>query len=110
MRIVAELRTRVKAYFVRKFRTRKILKVFKAAHAQELSATPLQSWPIVQARHSQEVALIKAGKLQITDRKSWAWPFMPQSIYRMSTPVMKTLPYNMRRMSRTPVPRRPGPE
>lgn len=106
MRIVAELRTRIKAYFVRKFRTQKILKVFKAAHAYEMSMAPVQSWPVVQARHSQEIALIKAGKLQITDRKSWAWPFMPQSIYRMSTPVMKTLPYNLRRMARTPVPRR----
>ncbi len=106
MRIIAELRTRVKAYFVRKFRTREVLKVFKAAHKQELSIVPLQSWPVVQARQTQEIALIKAGKLNITDRKSWAWPFMPQSVYRMSTPVMKTLPYNMRRMSRTPVPRR----
>lgn len=106
MRMVAELRTRIKAYFVRMFRTREVIKVFKAAHAQELSMAPVQTWPVIQARQNQEIALIKAGKLNITDRKSWAWPFMPQSIYRMSTPVMKTLPYNLRRMSRTPVPRR----
>lgn len=106
MAFLSELKTRIKAQFVRFFRTREIVRVFKAGHATELTQTPVQMWPMVKARQSQEIALIKAGKLQITDRKSWGWPFMPQSVYRMSTPVSKTLPYNLRRMSRTPVPRR----
>ena len=98
----------VLAWFVKYFRTRQLVKAFTSAHEQELRETPVQHWAMVIARQKAEIAGIKAGKLDsaIVERKSWTWPFQPSSIQRLSIPIMKVTPYNMRRMSRTPVPRR----
>ena len=97
------------AYFVRWFRVRATVKVFTAAHNEELRWTPVTDLPLTLARQQHEIKAIKAGKLDaaIVDRKSWAWPYLPSSVQRLSTPVvLKAVPYNLRRMSRTPVPRR----
>jgi hypothetical protein len=96
------------AYFVKWHRVRATLKAFRSAHSQEISKTPVYLMPSVIARQEREIAAIKAGKLDasITDRKSWAWPFLPASVNRLSVPLIKATPYNIRRMSRTPVPRR----
>src|SRR5581483_7101753 len=104
------------AWWVKFFRTRQMLRAFTSAHQQELRETPFQYLPLVLARQQQEIEAVKAGKLdaqllarqqsQIVDRKSWNWPYLPGSIQRLSIPVIKSTPYNLRRMSRTPVPRR----
>lgn len=113
---------------VRYFRTKEIVRVFEVAHANELKQAELQYWPLlkraqgdelnqlrtrmreeltaVEFKQMQELAYIRAGRLDIVDRKSWAWPFLPASVQRLATPVAKATPYNLRRMSRTPVPRR----
>ncbi len=102
------------AYLVKWLRTRYVLKQFKIAHAQEIVKTPVQFLPVTMARQDAELRAIRAGSLNIhggnpadvTDRKSWAWPFLPSSVRRLQVPIMKLTPYNLRRMSRTPVPRR----
>lgn len=100
------------AYLVKLLRTRYVLKQFKIAHAQEVVKTPVQFLPVVLARQDAELRAIRAGNLNIhgkddiTDRKSWQWPFLPSSVRRLQVPIMKLTPYNLRRMSRTPVPRR----
>src|ERR1017187_374029 len=63
--------------FLKHFRTREVLKTFYSAHSIELRDTPIQNWPMLQNKHRQEIASIKAGKLDIVDRKSWLFPFLP---------------------------------
>lgn len=107
MGLLLRIHIALKAYIVKFLRTRETLKVFQSAHRQELRETPFYNWPTTMARHSQEIDAIKAGKLDtIVDRKSWQWPFLPASIQRLSVPVLKSSPYNLRRVSRTPVARR----
>lgn len=128
MRLLRRLHIAIYAWFVHYYRKRDILRVFKVAHAQELANLELQYWPLVtrsqgkelaDVKHAlqtqitaveykqfQEVAAIRAGKMDVTDRKSWAWPFLPSSAQRLAVPIAKSTPYNLRRMSRSPVPRR----
>lgn len=95
-----------KARMIKYYRTREVEKVFRAAHISELASAPVNTWPLVKSRHSEELAQIRAGKLDITDRKSWQYPYMPSSVSRIGVPVLKAIPYNIRKMSRSPVPRR----
>lgn len=98
------------------FRTRETVRIFKLAHAQELRDAAPYTWPILMARHQGEMQAVRAGRLdvvsagvgngKVVDRTSWAWPFLPASVQRLSVPLLKATPYNIRRMSRTPVPRR----
>jgi hypothetical protein len=106
MDLLKRLHSAIKAYFVRQYRIREVARVFQVSHAQELAEAPIQSWPIIKARQERELAMVRAGQLQVVDRKSWMWPFLPASITRMAVPIIKSTPYNLRRMSRTPVPRR----
>lgn len=110
MRLLRQIHIAILAYFTKFFRIRRTLQTFRQAHSIELRETPVYNWPVTLARQSAEIDGIKAGKLDsstaIVDRKSWAWPYMPQSVNRLNTPVLKSSPYNLRRMSRTPVPRR----
>ena len=92
--------------FLKYFRTRQVLQVFEASHVSELRDTPITQWPMLKQKHRQEIAAVKAGQLDIVDRKSWSWPFLPASINRLSVPVQKSSPYNLKRFGRTPVPRR----
>lgn len=115
-------------WLVRYFRTQEVLKVFAVAHANELKQLELTYWPLVRRAQGQELqqvrqqlsvdvsameykqlqerAAIRAGQLEIVDRKSWAFPFLPSTVQRLALPIMKATPYNLRRMARTPVPRR----
>lgn len=78
MGLLLRIHIALKAYLVKFLRTRETLKVFQAAHREELRETPFYNWPTTMARHSLEIKAIKAGKLDtIVDRKSWAWPFLP---------------------------------
>lgn len=107
MNLFRRLHTTVYAYFIKWHRTRKILQTFVSAHSEELRRTSISDYPLVLARQSAEISAIKAGKLDtVAERKSWQWPWLPASIQRLSVPILKPIPYNLRRMSRTPVPRR----
>ena len=104
--ILQRLHTSIRARLLTYFRTKEIVRVFEVAHAQELRETPISAWPQVKSRQVQELQAVRAGKLDIVDRRSWAWPFIPATVNRLATPLMKATPYNLRRMARTPVPRR----
>lgn len=96
------------AWFLRRYRIRYTVAIFEKAHIQELRETPQAQWSVAIQRHNAEIKAIRAGKLDaaIVDRKSWQFPFLPASVQRMSMPLLKAVPYNLRRLSRTPVPRR----
>lgn len=113
IRWLTRIHVAVYAYFVRYFRLRHLTQVFAQAHRDEITHTPAIHLPLTLARQANEMRAVRAGRLDvmakadpIVDRKSWAWPFLPASVNRLSTPVIKSTPYNLRRMSRTPVPRR----
>src|SRR5262245_52779273 len=95
-----------KGKVLRHYRTKEIVRVFEVAHAQELKDMPVNLWPVTKQRHMQELEAVRHGRLDIVDRKSWSWPFIPATVNRLATPLLKATPYNLRRMSRTPVPRR----
>jgi hypothetical protein len=105
-RILRSWHTAFKARMIRYFRTREVVKVFSVMHAEELRLTPIENWPLVKARQNQEIRMLRAGQNLIVDRKSWALPYLPSSVQRLSMPVSKSTPYNLRRFSRTPVARR----
>lgn len=106
--LLVRLHVNLLAWVVKYFRTRRLVTAFASAHAEELRSAHPFEWPVIMARQHGEMKAIRAGKLDqtITQRKSWAFPFLPASIQRLSVPIMKATPYNLRRMSRTPVPRR----
>jgi hypothetical protein len=105
-RILRSWHTAFKARMIRYFRTREVVKVFSVMHAEELRLTPIENWPLVKARQNQEIRMLRAGQNLIVDRKSWAFPYLPSSVQRLSMPVAKSSPFNLRRFSRTPVARR----
>jgi len=90
----------------RYFVGRETIKVLKYAHAQELATTPGEQWGIVKQKHQQEIYAVKQGKFDIIDRRSWAYPYIPESLHRLNQPLLKNTPYNLRRFSETPIPRR----
>jgi hypothetical protein len=100
------LHTELKAWFSHGMRVREVEHAFRAAHAQELTLTPLANLPLVKARQALEIDKVRAGQLSIVDRQSWQYPYLPATVQRLSMPVAKTTPYNLRRFSRTPVARR----
>ena len=104
--LLRRLHLALRARLVRHYRIGEVERVFRASHIAELKQTPINMWPQVQARQTLEIEKIRAGSLDIIDRKSWAYPFLPSSVQRLSMPVSKNSPYNLRRFSRTPVARR----
>lgn len=107
MGFLRRLHIAILAWWIKFYRTRELVKKFQVAHAEELRGLPFHEYPVVRAKQQHELAAVRAGKLDsIVDRKSWQWPFMPSSIQRLSQPLLKATPYNLRRLSRTPVPRR----
>lgn len=76
------------------------------AHASELASTPGEQWPLIKERQAKEILAVRDGNLDITDRRSWQWPYLPETLHRIRQPIIKNLPYNVRRFARTPVPRR----
>ncbi len=96
----------VKGQAVKYYRTREIVKVLETTHAQELSQTPLNLWPITKQRHVSEINAALAGKYQVVDRRTWNYPHLPESLHRLHQPIVKNTPYMLRRFSETPVPRR----
>jgi uncharacterized membrane protein YgcG len=96
----------IKAQCLRYWRAREVVKVLKITHAQELADTPVNMWVQKKAAHAQEIAAVRNGQFSIVDRRSWAYPYIPEALHRLNQPILKNTPYNLRRFAETPVPRR----
>ena len=96
----------LKASFAKWLVQREVIRVLKLTHAQELSLAPRNEWPLVKSHQAQEIQAVAAGQMDIIDRRSWAFPYLPEALHRLNQPVLKSTPYNLRRFSETPVPRR----
>jgi hypothetical protein len=99
---VANLRARIAKHYV----TKQIIATLRLAHADELAHTPGEMWGQIQAKHVAQIQAVRDGKIDIVDRRSWAFPYLPSTLTRLQQPIIKMLPYNLRRFARTPVPRR----
>lgn len=94
------------SFAARQIRTREIVRVLSTTHIQELSSTPGEQWPQVKARQQQEIQAVRDGKFDVIDRRSWSYPYLPEALHRLNQPILKNTPYNLRRFSETPIPRR----
>jgi hypothetical protein len=95
-----------RAGMVKRLRAKEVVRVLSVAHAQELKETPIELWNSVKQRQQDRINAVMAGKLDIIDRRSWAYPYLPESLHRLNQPILKNTPYNLRRFSETPIPRR----
>lgn len=98
--------TNYKARFVKEFRTREVIKVLEAKHMQELTVAPVNQWPQIKADQAREIIAAREGVFPILDRRSWAYPSLPETLHRLHQPILKATPYNLRRFAETPIPRR----
>lgn len=90
----------------KRLRTKEVVRVLSLAHAKELSETPIENWNIKIQEQKDQIAAVMAGKLDIVDRRSWQFPYLPESLHRLNVPILKNTPYNLRRFAETPIPRR----
>jgi hypothetical protein len=98
-----ELRARVSKFLV----TRQVIKVLSLTHAQELAITPRNEWALVRSKQVEEIQAVRSGQtFDIVDRRSWSYPYLPEALHRLNQPILKNTPYNLRRFSETPIPRR----
>lgn len=100
------LHSDLRAALTRYFRAREVVSVLKQNHVRELAETPVMMWAVKKAEHAKEIASVKAGNFDIIDRRSIAFPYVPQAVNRLHLPIMKNTPWNLRRFSETPIPRR----
>jgi len=99
----SELRARFSKYLV----TRQVVKVLSLTHAAELATTPRNEWALVRTKQIEEIRAVRDGQVfDIVDRRSWAYPYLPEALHRLNQPILKNTPYNLRRFSETPIPRR----
>jgi hypothetical protein len=91
---------------VRYFRAREVVKVLQPLHSKELAETPVNQWVQKKAEQAKEIAAVKSGQFSIVDRRSWQYPYIPEALHRLNQPILKNTPYNLRRFSETPIPRR----
>jgi hypothetical protein len=103
---LVQIHTNLKARALRYFRAREVVKVLAITHASELANTPTNMWAVKKAEHSREIAAVKSGQFPIVDRRSWQYPYIPEALHRLNQPILKNTPYNLRRFSETPIPRR----
>lgn len=75
-------------------------------HAQELAQVPVNQWAQKKNEQAKEIQAVKAGQFPIVDRRSWAFPYIPEALHRLNQPLLKNTPYNLRRFTETPIPRR----
>ena len=99
---MSNFRARVAKHYVIK----ELVTTLQLAHAVELSQIPGEMHPQVRAKHALQIEAVRAGKLDIVDRRSWAFPYLPSTLTRLQQPIIKMIPHNLRRFARTPVPRR----
>lgn len=106
LQAIRQLHGNLQARFARHIRTKEIVKVMSGAHMKELATTPGEQWPLMKQKHAEEIRAVRDGKFDIVDRRSWAWPYLPEALHRLNQPILKNTPYNLRRFSETPIPRR----
>lgn len=100
------LHTNLQATAARYFRAREVIKVLRITHAQELADTPVNMWAVKKTEQAKDIAAVKSGQFSIIDRRSWQYPYIPEALHRLNQPILKNTPYNLRRFSETPIPRR----
>lgn len=83
------LHNQLMARVERWFRAREVIKTLKVAHAVELSETPGEWWGIVRTKQAEQIAAVRAGQFDIVDRRSWAFPYLPESLHRLNQPILK---------------------
>ena len=102
-RLRSELQAATAKYLIE----RQVVEVLKLTHASELMTYPRNEWPLVRQKQVEEIRAVSAGKpFDIVDRRSWAFPYLPEALHRLNQPILKNTPYNIRRFSETPIPRR----
>lgn len=58
---------------------RQVIEVLKLTHAQEMLTYPRNEWPQIRNKQVEEIRAVSAGKpFDIVDRRSWAFPFLPE--------------------------------
>lgn len=96
----------ISGWVAKQLTVRYVTKVLRLTHAQELAQTPRNLWPLVRSHQLEEIKAVANGQIDIVDRRSWSYPYLPEALHRLNQPVLKNTPYNLRRFSETPVPRR----
>lgn len=91
---------------VKRYRTKTVIDTLRLAHAAELANTPGELWPVTKDKHAKQILAVRDGNLDIVDRRSYQWPYLPLSIHRSPVPVIKFTNANIRRFAATPIPRR----
>lgn len=105
----AWLKTRylgLRASLIKRYRTKEVIHTLRLAHAAELAHSPMEMWPAIKQRQGLQIQAVVGGDFDIVDRRSWVYPYLPETLHRLKQPIIKNTPYNVRRFSRTPVPRR----
>jgi hypothetical protein len=100
-RAVSFFYNQAKARAVMYFRTREVVRSLELTHQRELSEVSPTLWPQIKQQHSLEIAAARDGKFPITnrivERRSWSFPYLPESLHRLHQPILKSTPYNLRR-------------
>jgi hypothetical protein len=105
--VVKNWRTELRARFSKYLVTREVIKVLANTHAQELAITPRNEWALVRSKQIEEIKAVRSGQVfDIVDRRSWAYPYLPEALHRLNQPILKATPFNLRRFLETPIPRR----
>src|SRR6185312_7504973 len=91
------LRSNVQAAVAKKCVERRVIKVLELTHAQELATIPRNEWPLVRSKQIEEIRAVRDGQFDIVDRRSWAFPYLPEALHRLNQPILKNTPYNLRR-------------
>lgn len=104
--VLRQKHTDLKARLAKWLVVREVVKQLRVVHAQEMISVPPAERALVRSHQVQEIQAVASGQIDIVDRRSWAYPFLPEALHRLNQPVLKATPYNLRRFSETPVPRR----
>src|ERR1035441_438641 len=81
-----DLRARAAKYFV----TREVVKQLQLTHAKELTDAPRNEWAVIRQKQVEEIKAVQSGQqFDIVDRRSWAFPYLPEALHRLNQPVLK---------------------
>lgn len=105
-RYIRSIHDDLQAWVAQKLVVRQVTKVLKLTHAQELANAPRNEWPLLMRRQQEEIQAVASGQIDIIDRRTWAFPYLPEALHRLNQPILKNTPHNLRRFSETPIPRR----
>lgn len=103
---IRQWHSNVKARVANYLAVRYTTKVLRLTHAAELVQYPRNEWPLIVKRQQEEIRAVASGQMDIIDRRSWAYPYLPEALHRLNQPILKNTPYNLRRFSETPIARR----